>query len=159
MEPASPNGPVESSRPESSNEPGKGIRILLVEDHADIARVLATLLARAGHIVTTAGSMARAEQIATTSGPFDLLISDLSLPDGSGLELKRRLRSIPGIAVSGYSTEVDLQECLDAGFMDLLAKPIEFAALKELIRRIDWSKSPTAERDSGTREDGPSSRE
>ncbi|WP_169977809.1 response regulator [Tautonia rosea] len=111
-----------------------------MEDNPDIARVLSSLLARAGHVVTTAGSMTRAEQIAATSGPFDLLISDLSLPDGSGLELKRRLGAIPGIAVSGYSTEVDVQECLDAGFMDLLAKPIEFAALKDLIRRIDWTK-------------------
>ncbi len=140
MEPASPDGPVEPSRPESNHESGGGIRILLVEDNPDIARVLSSLLARAGHVVTTAGSMTRAEQIAATSGPFDLLISDLSLPDGSGLELKRRLGAIPGIAVSGYSTEVDVQECLDAGFMDLLAKPIEFAALKDLIRRIDWTK-------------------
>lgn len=141
MKPASPDGPVEEpTRPGSSHEPGQSVRILLVEDNSDIARVLSSLLARAGHVVTTAGSMTRAEQIASTSGPFDLLISDLSLPDGSGLELKRRLGAIPGIAVSGYSTEVDLQECLDAGFMDLLAKPIEFAVLKDLIRRIDWTK-------------------
>jgi CheY-like chemotaxis protein len=86
------------------------------------------------------------------------LISDLSLPDGSGLELKRRLKAIPGIAVSGYSTEVDLQECRDAGFIDLIAKPIEFAALRDLIRRIDWSNPSAAVHDPGNRADGSSDR-
>ncbi|MEW4569697.1 response regulator [Tautonia sp. JC769] len=155
MEPARADEPEGSPGSGASPGPGKGIRILLVEDHSDIARVLATLLSRAGHVVTTAGSMSRAEQIAAASGPFDLLISDLSLPDGSGLELKRRLGDIPGIAVSGYSTEVDLQECLDAGFMDLLAKPIEFAALRDLIRHIDWSRPAAPGRSPETRDDGP----
>src|SRR5690606_21663336 len=102
----------------------------------DFARVLASLLSRSGHQVTTADAVADAERQVAASGPFDLLISDLNLPDGSGLELMRRLAPMPGIAVSGYSTEVDLRECLEAGFGDLLAKPVEFAALEEAIRRI-----------------------
>ena len=136
MEPANPGFPSEPTRPGSANDSSTGMRILLVEDNPDIARVLATLLTRAGHAVTIASTMVQAEHIASTSGAFELLISDLSLPDGSGLELKRRLGPIPGIAVSGYSTDVDLQECRDAGFLELLTKPVEFAALQEIIQRI-----------------------
>jgi CheY-like chemotaxis protein len=112
------------------------VSILLVEDNKDIARVLSNLLSRAGHRVVTAAGVAEAIEKASTFGPFGLLISDLSLPDGSGLELMRRLGPIPGIAVSGYSTEIDLKECLEAGFIDLLAKPVTFSDLEMTIRRV-----------------------
>ena len=115
--------------------PRRALRILLVEDNKDIARVLSVLLGRSGHRVTTAGGVAEAER-AADAATFDLLISDLSLPDGSGLDLKRRLASLPGIALSGYGLEIDLRECLEAGFVDLLAKPVEFATLERAIRRV-----------------------
>lgn len=125
--------------PTSATAPGgsgAGLSILLVEDNRDIARVLSTLLAHSGHRVVTASGVVEATRAASASGPFDLLISDLSLPDGSGLELMRRLGPLPGIAVSGYSTEVDLKECLDAGFLDLLSKPVTFSDLEATIRRV-----------------------
>ncbi|WP_197447046.1 response regulator [Tautonia plasticadhaerens] len=107
-----------------------------MEDNRDIARVLSSLLTRAGYRVVTAAGVDDATRVGSACGPFDLLISDLSLPDGSGLDLMRRLGPIPGIAVSGYSTEVDLKECLEAGFIDLLAKPVTFSDLETTIRRV-----------------------
>jgi CheY-like chemotaxis protein len=129
-----PTSPVLPSGPDPA--PKRPVSILLVEDNKDIARVLSNLLSRAGYRVVKASGVAQAIQEASTSGPIDLLISDLSLPDGSGLELMHRLGPIPGIAVSGYSTEIDLKECLDAGFIDLLAKPVTFSDLEKTIRRI-----------------------
>ena len=113
-------------------EPGRGAGLLDVFRR----RYLVRLLVRAGYDVVPAVGIAMGERVAASSGPFDLLISDLSLPDGSGLELMRRIGPMPGIAVSGYSTEIDLQECLDAGFIDLLAKPVTFSDLEDAIRRV-----------------------
>lgn len=136
MGPAIPGSPSELPRDGSGNAPTPGLRILLVEGNRDVGRVLARLLTRVGHDVSMAANMAEALEVARSTEPFDFLISDLNLPDGSGLELKRRLGAIPAIAVSGYSTEIDLQECLDVGYLALLAKPIEFAALIDAITRI-----------------------
>src|SRR5207253_493687 len=79
-------------------------RVLLVEDHSDTARVLLRLLERNGYEVGYASNVDMAEQLADQKH-FDLVISDLGLPDGSGLELMRKLRAkhaLPGIALSGY---------------------------------------------------------
>jgi CheY-like chemotaxis protein len=62
-------------------------------------------------------------------GTFDLLVSDLGLPDGSGLDLMRELRSrgqaLPAIAVSGYGQEEDLAHSRAAGFSAHLIKPVD----------------------------------
>jgi CheY-like chemotaxis protein len=72
--------------------------------------------------------------------PFDLLLSDLGLPDGSGLDLMRALRAegfgLPGIALSGYGQESDLQQSRDAGFACHLVKPVDVRRLKETIDRV-----------------------
>jgi CheY-like chemotaxis protein len=110
-----------------------GARILLVEDHADTARMMARLLRGAGHDVATAGSVAEALTIANQAS-FDLLISDLGLPDRSGLELVRDLRargiSMPAIAMTGYGQEEDLLHSRAAGFAAHLTKPINLELLE-----------------------------
>ena len=114
------------------------LRILLVEDHTDTANSLKTLLTRRGCEVSVAGDVAGGLKLAETQ-PFDLVLSDLGLPDASGLDLMRRIRekhSIPGIALSGYGMEEDVHQCQQAGFHGHLVKPIKISQLEESIRRI-----------------------
>jgi CheY-like chemotaxis protein len=76
---------------------------------------------------------------AAQENSFDLVLSDLGLPDGSGLDLMRQLRDrhgLSGIAVSGYGTEQDLKQAREAGFVDHLVKPITFERISEAIERF-----------------------
>lgn len=129
--PASP----ESAAPLPCAEP---LRILLVEDHADTALMLSRLLESAGYVVEisrTADEAARRIE----SEPFDLFVSDIGLPDASGLDLMRRVRehsALPGIAISGYGMEEDVRKSLEAGFGEHLTKPVNLAALEQAIRRV-----------------------
>jgi signal transduction histidine kinase/ActR/RegA family two-component response regulator len=112
-------------------------RILLVEDNEPTLHILTRLLTRAGHEVHGAGSVASALRLAREY-PFDLLVSDLGLPDGTGLELMeqlRRERPITGIALSGYGMEEDLESTAAAGFHTHLTKPVEWSSLEDALRR------------------------
>jgi CheY-like chemotaxis protein len=115
------------------------MRILLVEDHADTGRVLARLLRNAGYVVEHAESAGAALQNFDDS-KFDLVISDLGLPDESGLELMKKLRArrpqLPGICLSGYGMEDDLAACRAAGFAEHLTKPVDMQRLRAAIRRV-----------------------
>jgi signal transduction histidine kinase len=116
------------------------LNILLVEDHLDTLDVMTRLLKSFGHKVTTAGSVADA-LAAAHAAPFDLIISDIGLPDGTGLEFLSRLRreksgDAPAIALSGYGMEHDKQRCLDAGFLTHLTKPVDVARLQNAIREV-----------------------
>jgi len=113
------------------------LHVLLVEDHQPSLQVMARLLKMMGHDVTSAGSCREAESAAST-GRFDLLISDVGLPDGSGLDLMRHLRAqFPGraIALTGYGMESDIKDALEAGFTTHLTKPIKLERLKDAIAR------------------------
>ncbi|MGE5609704.1 MAG: ATP-binding protein [Bacillota bacterium] len=115
------------------------LRILLVEDHGDTARIMSRLLAADGHEVQRAGALATALDMAG-KGTFDLLISDLGLPDGNGLDLMRQLRArgqrIPGIALSGFGMEQDIQSSHEAGFAAHLTKPTSPERLAEAIAAV-----------------------
>jgi signal transduction histidine kinase len=114
------------------------LRLLLVEDHRDTAEAMADLLRAQGHRVTVAGTVTEALGAAESAGGLDLLVSDLGLPDGSGLDLMRELaarRGLRGIALSGYGTEEDVRRSREAGFEEHLTKPVDFQTLKDAIRR------------------------
>ena len=118
--------------------PEKGGRILLVEDHGDTARTMERLLTSFGYEVRVADSVALALQLAATEA-FDLLISDIGLPDGTGHALMRQLRSrrpIKGIVLSGYGMEEDIRKSKDAGFFAHLTKPVDVAVLKAALAKI-----------------------
>ena len=115
-----------------------GLRILLVDDHEDTAKAMRRLLEREGYAITLAfnvndalGEFGRNE--------FDLLISDIGLPDGSGLELMRQIRQqkqLRGIALSGFGMEEDIRKSKEAGFTEHLIKPINFQKLQDVIRDV-----------------------
>ena len=115
------------------------MRILLVEDHGVTARITQTVLSLEGHMVETAGDVATALELAGQHD-FDLLLSDLGLPDGSGHDLMRQLRErghrFPAIALSGYGQEDDIQRSREAGFAAHLTKPASREAVVEAVASI-----------------------
>jgi CheY-like chemotaxis protein len=118
------------------------LRVLLAEDDAATVETAAHVLRRQGHEVRTATSLSKA--LAFVSEEFDVVVSDLDLGDGSGLELMRQVRSrgdTPGIAVSGYATEDDVRQSLEAGFAVHLAKPITFEMLESAIHQVTAGRS------------------
>jgi PAS domain S-box-containing protein len=130
-----------------SEGPGiKHVEILLVEDHEDTARVLGRILRNAGFEVSHAGTVAAARALAA-SKRFDLLISDLGLPDGSGLELMTALRDaqgMKGIALSGFGTDEDVAASTAAGFAAHLTKPVDWERLRAEIERLIPTQNSTA---------------
>jgi two-component system CheB/CheR fusion protein len=141
-EPRSAVAEPEADVPEVSQSASSPLRILLVEDHHDSAQVLARLLRHKGHAVEVAGCVSAA-LAAAREHEFDVLISDVALPDGNGLELMRQLASsgIHGIAVSGFGSAADVERSRAAGFAAHVVKPITVAdlwsALEDLRARLD----------------------
>jgi CheY-like chemotaxis protein len=114
-------------------------RILVVEDHDDTLRSMKMLLHRLGYEVLTAENMADALSIAAQQ-PFDILLSDIGLPDGTGLELLKRLRSVrevPALALSGFGMDEDIERSRDAGFSDHLTKPVSIDRLQAAIAELE----------------------
>jgi hypothetical protein len=119
--------------------PSPGRRILLVEDHADSARAMSRLLRALGFTVSVAARLDEARQLFASEQP-DLLICDIALPDGNGLDLMRDFRAvcptIKGIALSGHGATADLHRSRDAGFSAHVVKPIDFTRLREVIAEV-----------------------
>src|SRR5207253_4099307 len=112
-------------------------RLLVVDDHQDTCTGMKMILERRGYDVAVAYSAEQAAEKAR-SQDFDLLISDIGLPDRSGYELMQELRSqgLPGIALSGFGMENDVNRARDAGFAEHLTKPINFDRLEEVIQQL-----------------------
>jgi PAS domain S-box-containing protein len=128
---------VEPPSAPPSKPPGD-LHILLVDDHEDTRQALERLLRRRGYQVESAPDMRTALALAGKRS-FDLLVSDIGLPDGSGLELMSQLRrksKIAGIAVSGFGMEGDVEKSKSVGFSAHLLKPLDFATLDAAIQRI-----------------------
>ena len=113
------------------------IRVIVVEDHADSAEGLKKFLCSVGYKVFVATDMKSALSLASAV-EFDVLLSDLGLPDGSGWELMKRLsaeRRIRGIAFSGHNSPDDVQRSADAGFLEHMPKPLSPERLCAAIDR------------------------
>jgi CheY-like chemotaxis protein len=112
--------------------------ILLVEDHQDTANVLRRVLERAGYDVAHAAHITKAEELAAQQR-FDLVISDVGLPDGSGLDLMSRLRKnygLTGIALSGFGMDEDREASKKAGFSEHFTKPVDAERLRNAIEKL-----------------------
>src|SRR5215469_12240420 len=115
----------------------QALKILLVDDHHDTCVALEKLLVRRGHLVAVTHDVCSAMEAAVCN-KFDLLISDIALPDGTGMELMTQLRAIsevPGIAISGFGNNGDIERSLEAGFSEHLIKPIKLDKLEAAIER------------------------
>lgn len=117
----------------------RSMRILLIEDHDATRDTLAILLRRRGHTVVEASTI-KEGGIAAADGNYDLLMSDIGLPDGRGDELMVILRKngfdAPAIALSGYGMEADLLRSRKAGFGLHLTKPVSIQELDRALARI-----------------------
>jgi len=112
--------------------------LLVVDDHHDTCMGMKMLLERRGYRITLAHTADQALEKAQQE-KFDLLISDIGLPDRSGYELMQELRarsSLRGIALSGFGMENDISKARAAGFSEHLTKPINFERLDEAIRSL-----------------------
>ena len=113
-------------------------RILLVEDHPDTARQLSRLMQRRGYEVVAVHSIADAVN-AFSREHIDAVVSDIGLPDGDGVDVMKQLhlkRVVPGIALSGYGTDGDINRSLEAGFSAHLVKPVEWEELDAVLARV-----------------------
>ena len=115
----------------------KRLRIFIVEDHADTARGLAMYLRASGHQVHVALDVRSARQLATEI-EYDILLSDIGLPDGNGWDLLVELsarRPITAIAMSGYNSDSDRARSKAAGFIEHLPKPLTPDELDQAFER------------------------
>src|SRR5712691_911006 len=113
-------------------------RVLVVDDHHDTCLGMKMMLERRGYQITLAHSAAQAVE-KTRTQDFDLLISDIGLPDRSGYELMRELgasKGLRGIALSGFGMEQDVTKARAAGFSEHLTKPINFERLERAIQNL-----------------------
>ena len=122
-------------------------RLLVVDDHHDTCTGMKMMLERRGYRVTLAHT---ADQAVERAGEeeFDLIISDIGLPDRSGYELMEELRTtkrMRGIALSGFGMENDVNRARAAGFSEHLTKPINFERLEEAIHTLlEMESAPPA---------------
>jgi CheY-like chemotaxis protein len=117
---------------------GVKYKILLVDDHRDTRSSLMALLRRRGHEVSAAATCAEARALAEKES-FQLLISDIGLPDGTGYELMESLRGQPGlkgIAVTGYGMAGDIDNSKTAGFSLHMTKPLRIDELMQAIAKV-----------------------
>ncbi|QBQ98583.1 hybrid sensor histidine kinase/response regulator [Paraburkholderia pallida] len=129
-----------AARPADHSGPHRAgaLEILLIEDHEDTAEVMSQLIRALGHEVAVAMSVAGALAL-TAAQRFDLVVSDIGLPDGSGIDFIRAFRkesAAPAIALTGFGTDDDVRRSIDAGFTAHLTKPVNFEQLERLIEEM-----------------------
>jgi PAS domain S-box-containing protein len=122
----------------SARRNAQGVSILLVEDHEDTAEAMSRLLRDKGYAVQTCGTVAEAIKLASEQ-QFNLLLSDIGLPDGTGIDLIRQMRphsAMPAIALTGFGMDRDIHRYKEAGFDAHLTKPVNFQKLEMIINQF-----------------------
>jgi CheY-like chemotaxis protein len=136
-EPTRPSPDTHSSQTES----GAHRWALVVDDVADVTEMLSVLMTHAGYEVSTASNAQEAIALAREHR-FDVIISDIGMPEMNGYELAKAIRLMPGyesvplVAVTGYSMFDDRSRSLTAGFSEHVTKPIDPRAFLELIEQL-----------------------
>lgn len=111
------------------------MKILLVEDHDDTRDVLTRLLDRYGHQVLSAATLADARKLLRELR-FDVLLSDIGLPDGTGFGLvveAKQLQPLRAIALTAWASDEDKEQGRNAGFDHYLTKPLDCARLRAVL--------------------------
>jgi CheY-like chemotaxis protein len=124
--------------PKAPPRRGKSLRILVVEDHADTLRVLARLLDHFGHQISVADCTQSALQF-LESKPFDVILSDIGLPDGSGYDIvlqAKQKQAVKAVALTGFDKEEDIRRGKEAGFDFHLSKPVDFHELRTVLDQV-----------------------
>jgi PAS domain S-box-containing protein len=120
------------------HKPTKSLRILIVEDHGDTRRTLSRLLTHFGHEISVADCTKSAMEI-VQSKMFDVVLSDIGLPDGSGYEVithAKQKQSLKGVALTGFGMDEDIRRSREAGFDFHLTKPVDFHELRSVLGQI-----------------------
>jgi two-component system CheB/CheR fusion protein len=115
----------------------RALRLLLVEDHEDSAELLAELLKSHGYAVSVARCVMDALSLAEAQA-FDVVVSDVGLPDASGYELMAKLRGrMKGIAITGMTGAEAEARGREAGFSIQLTKPVSVRRLEQAIAALE----------------------
>lgn len=128
------------TQPEFRKSPGPRTA-LVVDDVSDVTDMLSVLMTHAGYDVSTASNAPEALALARRQ-QFDVIISDIGMPEMNGYQLAQALRKLPGyetvpmVAVTGYSMFDDRNRSLTAGFNEHVTKPIDPRAFLELIEQL-----------------------
>jgi PAS domain S-box-containing protein len=124
----------------------ENVRILVVDDDEDSLDILRMVLESAGAKVTTVVSAKAAFHALEVSGPFELVISDIGMPEMDGYAFIRRVRSsesgadLPAIALTAYARAEDVERAKRSGYQEHLAKPVDE---RQLLRAVKtWSHTP-----------------
>jgi len=123
---------------QTRQKPAKSLRILLVEDHGDTRQTLSRLLSHFGHQIFVADNRQSALEM-VQSQKFDVVLSDIGLPDGSGYDVISRAKQkhpVKGVALTGFGTDEDIRRGKEAGFDFHLTKPVDFHELRTVLSQI-----------------------
>jgi two-component system, chemotaxis family, CheB/CheR fusion protein len=129
---------MSEERTRDSYNPGKSLRILVVEDHNDTLEALSRLLNHFGHEVATADD-ARSALEMINSRQFDVVLCDIALPDGNGYDViaeAKRKGTLKAVALSGFAARDDIDRGREAGFDFHLTKPVDFHELRSVLGQI-----------------------
>ena len=127
------------------------LRVLVVEDHAPTRRGLQEFLRKRGHVALVADGLERGVAM-LAAGEFDLVMSDLALTDGSGLDLLPRVapKTVPyAVAVSGYGSRADRARSEKAGFHGHFVKPLTYAQLDQILESASAAANQTRSKSEG----------
>jgi CheY-like chemotaxis protein len=129
---------VESSTAEAIS--GHAERILLLDDEPALTSMFQKMLVRLNYQVTISGDARNAiDSFRQQPARFDLVITDLTMPEMNGLEVARQIRAlhpeVPVILASGFMTNINRKSIAAAGICELLEKPVSFPALAAAVHR------------------------
>jgi PAS domain S-box-containing protein len=143
-----------ASEPPGSDRPTRphlnNIRVLIVEDDPSSLDLLSTVLASGGARVTAVASAREALEALDAGGSFDLVVSDIGMPEMDGYALIRRIRALesgahlPAIALTAYARSEDAEKAIRAGYQEHLSKPIEESRLLSAVRTWSQRSPPSA---------------
>ena len=129
---------MSAERTKKEYSSGKRLRILIVEDHSDTLQALSNLLTHFGHEISTADDAKSARKI-IRSKHFDVVLTDIALPDGTGYDLVaevKRKQPVKAVALSGFGAPDDIKRGKEAGFDFHLTKPVDFHELRAVLGQI-----------------------